>query len=48
MYSSVKRISNSKDLSLHEALKNNYSKNPKENMKGFVLDKGLSNVNQQV
>jgi hypothetical protein len=48
MYSSVKRISNSNDLSLHEALKNSYSKNPKETMKGYVLDKGLSNDNQQV
>ena len=48
MNSSIKRITNSNDLSLHEALKNSYSKNPKENMKGYALDKGLSNHNQQV
>ena len=48
MNSSIKRITNSNDLSLHEALKNSYSKNPKDNMKGYALDKGLSNHNQQV
>ena len=36
MNSSIKRISNSNDLSLHEALKNSYSKNSKENMKGLL------------
>ena len=45
---SIKSNPQSGQLDLHDALKNSYSKNHKENMNGYNLDKELSNHNQQV
>jgi hypothetical protein len=35
-------------VSLHNVLKNSYKSKPAENMNNYVLDKKLSNHNQQV
>ena len=36
------------DLLLHDVIKNSYAKNKAKSMKGYNLDEGLSNHNQQV
>lgn len=46
--SSIKSNPQSGQLSLYDTLKNSYSKDPKQNMNGYQLDKSLSNHNQQV
>ena len=45
---SIKSNPKSGELDLHDVLKNSYSKNHKENMNGYKIDKELSNHNQQV
>ena len=46
--SSIKSNPQSGQLSLYDTLKNSYSKDPKQNMNGYKIDKELSNHNQQV
>ena len=38
---------NNNNLSFHSILKNGYSKKKADNLNGYILDKGLSNDNQQ-
>ena len=44
----IKSNPQSGQLSLYDTLKNSYSKDHKQNMNGYQLDKSLSNHNQQV
>ena len=44
----TENIPPSKDPTLHEVIQNSYAKNKIKNIKGYDLDKNLSNHNQQV